>query len=154
MAVLHCPQSCVSSASDLCSAWPCIALTLYLYSLNPVLAQPLTCADLHSLLLLVTCLSFLFSPFSLISSCSTFLPYHLITLIISSMLRILAYVLPCVTMQCWPVLTAKGMKPEMMGTGTRTRTRVTFSNRGRSSSSISSSASSKNDSMQASSSAV
>ena len=97
MAVLHCPQSCVSSASDLCSAWPCIALTLYLYSLNPVLAQPLTCADLHSLLLLVTCLSLLFSPFSLVSSCSTFLPHHLVALIISSMLHILAYVLPCAT---------------------------------------------------------
>ena len=64
-----------------------------------MLAQPPACADLHSLLL-VTCLSLLFSPFSLIPSCSTFLPQHLITLSISSMLHILAYVLPCVTPPC------------------------------------------------------
>ena len=52
----------------------CIAL----HSPNPVLAQPPTCADLYSLLLLVTCLSLLFSLFSLVSSCSMFLPHHLI----------------------------------------------------------------------------
>ena len=84
----------------------CIAL----HSPNPVFAQPLTCADLHSLLLLATCLSLLFSPFSLISSYSTFLPHHLITLITSSMLHILAYVLPCMTPGYSVVRQDKGRK--------------------------------------------
>ena len=62
MAVLHCPSPVF-----------CIAL----HSPNPMLAQPPTCADLHSLHLLVTCFPPLFSPFSLISSCSMFFPHHL-----------------------------------------------------------------------------
>ena len=55
-------------------------------------------------------------------------------------------------MQCWLVLTAKGMKLGMIGFGTGIG--LTFSNGGRSLSSIPSSTSSRNDLIQASSSAV